>query len=101
MMNSCTVANTYSAIRKRLARSRALPPGQHCRDRLSPVHDQANEFHSRVNMEPSSALQCFAEPTGMSIYTRAIAYFAPDRLWIAALVGLIGISVGVGLLEAW
>jgi subfamily B ATP-binding cassette protein MsbA len=37
----------------------------------------------------------------MSVYTRAMAYFAPDRRWIAALVGLIGISVGVGLLEAW
>jgi subfamily B ATP-binding cassette protein MsbA len=37
----------------------------------------------------------------MSVYTRAMAYFAPDRLWVAALVGLIGISVGVGLLEAW
>jgi subfamily B ATP-binding cassette protein MsbA len=37
----------------------------------------------------------------MSVYTRAMAYFTPDWRWIAILVGLIGISVGVGLLEAW
>ena len=37
----------------------------------------------------------------MGVYRRAIAYFRPDRAWIAVLVGLIGVSVGVGLLEAW
>ena len=30
-----------------------------------------------------------------------MAYFTPDWAWIALLVILIGISVGVGLLEAW
>ena len=40
-------------------------------------------------------------PVVMSVYTRAMAYFAPDWRWIAVLVILIGISVGVGLLEAW
>jgi hypothetical protein len=37
----------------------------------------------------------------MSIYTRKMARFAPDWRWIAHLVVLIGISVTVGLLEAW
>src|SRR5215213_6468103 len=37
----------------------------------------------------------------MPVYRRAISYFTPDWPWIALLVGLIGISVGVGLLEAW
>ena len=37
----------------------------------------------------------------MSVYVRAMAYFAPDKRWMAALVSLIGVSVGVGLLEAW
>lgn len=36
-----------------------------------------------------------------AIYRRALRYFAPDRRWIALLVGLIGVSVAVGLLEAW
>jgi ATP-binding cassette, subfamily B, bacterial len=35
------------------------------------------------------------------VYRRALAYFTPDWPWIALLVVLIGISVGVGLLEAW
>ena len=37
----------------------------------------------------------------MSVYRRAISYFTPDWAWIALLVGLIGVSVAVGLLEAW
>ncbi len=37
----------------------------------------------------------------MSVYRRALSYFTPDWLRIVALVGLIGVSVGVGLLEAW
>ncbi len=37
----------------------------------------------------------------MSVYRRAISYFTPDWPWIALLVGLIGVSVAVGLLEAW
>ena len=37
----------------------------------------------------------------MPVYRRAISYFTPDWPWIALLVGLIGVSVAVGLLEAW
>jgi len=37
----------------------------------------------------------------MGVYRRATAYFTPDWPWITLLVGLIAISVGVGLLEAW
>src|SRR3954453_8348029 len=37
----------------------------------------------------------------MGVYRRAMAYFGPDWAWIAVLVLLIGVSVGVGLLEAW
>jgi subfamily B ATP-binding cassette protein MsbA len=37
----------------------------------------------------------------MGVYRRAMAYFTPDWPWIAVLVALIAISVGVGLLEAW
>jgi len=37
----------------------------------------------------------------MSVYSRALAYFTPDWKWILALVGLIAVSVCVGLLEAW
>ena len=37
----------------------------------------------------------------MTVYRRALSYFTPDWLWIVALVALIGVSVGVGLLEAW
>ncbi len=36
-----------------------------------------------------------------SVYRRASAYFAADWVWIATLVALIGVSVCVGLLEAW
>ena len=36
-----------------------------------------------------------------AIYTRAFSYFFADSRWIATLVMLIGVSVGVGLLEAW
>ncbi len=35
------------------------------------------------------------------VYGRAFSYFSADWPWIAALVALIGVSVGVGLLEAW
>lgn len=41
------------------------------------------------------------QPTKLDIYGRAFSYFAPDWRWIATLVSLIGVSVGVGLLEAW
>jgi ATP-binding cassette, subfamily B, bacterial len=34
-------------------------------------------------------------------YRRAMSYFAPDRVRIMILVGLIGVSVCVSLLEAW
>ena len=37
----------------------------------------------------------------MSVYRRALSYFAADGVRIATLVALIGISVCVGLLEAW
>ncbi|MBD2749892.1 hypothetical protein IC232_24765 [Microvirga sp. BT688] len=37
----------------------------------------------------------------MSVYRRALGYFAADRVWIAALVALIGVSICVGLLETW
>ena len=37
----------------------------------------------------------------MPVYRRAISYFTPDWPWIALLVGLIGVSVAVGILEAW
>jgi ATP-binding cassette, subfamily B, bacterial len=37
----------------------------------------------------------------VSVYRHAMAYFAPDWAWIAVLVALIGVSVCVGLLEAW
>ena len=37
----------------------------------------------------------------MGRYRRAMSYFAPDRLRMAGLVGLIGVSVCVSLLEAW
>src|SRR3954468_15444598 len=37
----------------------------------------------------------------MGVYRRAIAYFLPDRARIAVLVCLIGVSVAVGLAEAW
>ncbi|HEY8161206.1 MAG TPA: ABC transporter ATP-binding protein [Methylocystis sp.] len=36
-----------------------------------------------------------------TVYERAFSYFSPDWPWIAVLVALIGVSVGVGLLEAW
>jgi ATP-binding cassette, subfamily B, bacterial len=35
------------------------------------------------------------------VYRRAFGYFSRDWPWIAVLVALIGVSVGVGLLEAW
>ena len=38
---------------------------------------------------------------GTAVYRRAMSYFAPDWALIAVLVLLIGISVSVGLLEAW
>jgi ATP-binding cassette subfamily B protein len=37
----------------------------------------------------------------MSVYRRTLRYFAADWVRIAALVALIGVSVCVGLLEAW
>jgi subfamily B ATP-binding cassette protein MsbA len=37
----------------------------------------------------------------MTVYKRAMTYFTPDWPWISVLVALIGISVAVGLLEAW
>jgi ATP-binding cassette subfamily B protein len=37
----------------------------------------------------------------MPVYRRAMVYFTPDWAWIAVLVALIGVSVAVGLLEAW
>ncbi len=37
----------------------------------------------------------------LAVDKRAVAYFRPDRPWIALLVLLIGISVSVGLLETW
>jgi hypothetical protein len=37
----------------------------------------------------------------MSVYRRALGYFAADWVWITTLVALIGVSVCVGLLEAW
>jgi ATP-binding cassette, subfamily B, bacterial len=36
-----------------------------------------------------------------AVYRRAFDYFAADWPWIVALVVLIGVNVGVGLLEAW
>jgi ATP-binding cassette subfamily B protein len=37
----------------------------------------------------------------MGVHRRAMSYFTPDWPWIAVLVVLIGLSVTVGLLEAW
>ena len=37
----------------------------------------------------------------MGCYRRAVSYFWPDRVRILALVGLIGLSVSISLLEAW
>ena len=37
----------------------------------------------------------------MNSYRRAMLYFAEDRLRVAVLLALIGMSVGVALLEAW
>ncbi|MFO1124720.1 MAG: ABC transporter ATP-binding protein [Methylocystis sp.] len=39
--------------------------------------------------------------TDAAVYRRALTYFLPDWLRIAALVALIAVSVCVGLLEAW
>ncbi|MGE5387549.1 MAG: ABC transporter ATP-binding protein [Hyphomicrobiales bacterium] len=36
-----------------------------------------------------------------AVYERSFAYFTTDWPWIATLVILIGVSVGVGLLESW
>ncbi|WP_424363403.1 ABC transporter ATP-binding protein [Methylocystis parvus] len=36
-----------------------------------------------------------------TVYERAFYYFSADWRWIATLVALIGVSVAVGLLEAW
>ncbi len=41
------------------------------------------------------------QTTKLATYRRAFDYFAPDWPWIATLVALIGVSVAVGLLEAW
>jgi ATP-binding cassette, subfamily B, bacterial len=40
-------------------------------------------------------------PEEPHVHRRAMAYFTPDWPWIAVLVVLIGISVSVGILEAW
>jgi subfamily B ATP-binding cassette protein MsbA len=37
----------------------------------------------------------------VAVYRRALTYFLPDRVRIAALVAMIAVSVSVGLLEAW
>ena len=37
----------------------------------------------------------------MGCYRRAVSYFTPDWVRILVLVGLIGLSVGISLLEAW
>src|SRR3954452_7165496 len=37
----------------------------------------------------------------MAVYRRAMGYFAQDRILICVLLVLIGVSVAVGLLEAW
>jgi len=37
----------------------------------------------------------------MAVYRRAMGYFAQDRVLIGVLLTLIGVSVAVGLLEAW
>ena len=50
-------------------------------------------------MDTQQFSQVDAEAT--SVYRRALGYFAADWVRIAALVGLIGVSVCVGLLEAW
>jgi subfamily B ATP-binding cassette protein MsbA len=43
----------------------------------------------------------FSDAPKEAIYRRCLAYFTPDWRWIATLVALIGVSVAVGLLEAW
>jgi ATP-binding cassette, subfamily B, bacterial len=40
-------------------------------------------------------------PEEPHVHRRAMAYFTPDWPWIAVLVVLIGMSVAVGILEAW
>src|SRR4051794_4184074 len=42
-----------------------------------------------------------AHRSSFAVNTRAMSYFAPDWRWITLLIGLIGVSVSVGLLEAW
>src|SRR5215207_1080549 len=37
----------------------------------------------------------------MGVYRRAMSYFVPDWAWIAVVILLIAVSVGVSLLEAW
>ncbi len=53
----------------------------------------------RVSLDTEQFGQVDAEAA--SVYRRALGYFAVDRVRIAALVALIGVSVCVGLLEAW
>ncbi|MDP8919601.1 MAG: ABC transporter ATP-binding protein/permease [Pseudomonadota bacterium] len=56
-------------------------------------------INRRETLNTEQIGQVDAEAT--SIYRRALGYFAADWVWITALVALIGVSVCVGLLEAW
>ena len=47
-----------------------------------------NHITLRDHQDSLLSLVALREIHLMSVYTRAMAYFAPDRGWIAALVGL-------------
>ncbi len=54
-----------------------------------------------LNPPPSGAYKEGFEARSLAVDLRATSYFTPDAPWIALLVVLIAISVGIGLLEAW
>jgi len=63
-----------------------------------PAHSSAP---ADPNPHPSGAYQEGFEAKSLAVDLRATSYFSPDWRWIAVLVVLIALSVGVGLLEAW
>ena len=63
-----------------------------------PAHSSAP---ADPNPPPSGAYQEGFEAKSLAVDLRATSYFSPDWRWIAVLVVLIALSVGVGLLEAW
>lgn len=66
---------------------------------FSPLHPA-----TRHSAQPDRLTKRFEDETdhsSLAVNTRAMSYFAADWRWIALLVALIGVSVLVGLLEAW